>query len=228
MTTYNEIAGRRVNFLSSDPTYVDTNSNGQVWYNSSTATLKSWLPTGTFSAGGNMNTARTTLAGAGTQSAALGFGGYLIPSTNASEAYNGIAWTTTSSLNTARRALSGCGTQTAGLAFSGDTSNVGVASTATEKFNGTSWTSVPGMNTARYFYVNFVNHKKELIVDNFPAFMLFNAKFDGVNTYGVKSGKIMPINNLLLFRSCYIYVPNSSLLPPFTDTTASFTFFHLD
>jgi hypothetical protein len=34
MTTYNEIAGRRVNFLSSDPTYVDTNSDGQVWYNS--------------------------------------------------------------------------------------------------------------------------------------------------------------------------------------------------
>jgi hypothetical protein len=53
MTTYNEIAGRRVNFLSSDPTYVDTNSDGQVWYNSSTATLKSWLPTGAWSAGGN-------------------------------------------------------------------------------------------------------------------------------------------------------------------------------
>jgi hypothetical protein len=49
MTTYNEIAGRRVNFLSSDPTYVNTNSDGQVWYNSSTATLKSWLPTGAWS-----------------------------------------------------------------------------------------------------------------------------------------------------------------------------------
>jgi hypothetical protein len=54
MTTYNEIAGRRVNFLSSDPTYVDTNSNGQVWYNSSTATLKSWLPTGAWISGGNL------------------------------------------------------------------------------------------------------------------------------------------------------------------------------
>jgi hypothetical protein len=52
MTTYNEIAGRRVNFLSSDPTYVDTNSDGQVWYNSSTATLKSWLPTGAWISGG--------------------------------------------------------------------------------------------------------------------------------------------------------------------------------
>jgi hypothetical protein len=56
MTTYNEIAGRRVNFLSSDPTYVDTNSDGQVWYNSSTATLKSWLPVGAWISGGNMGT----------------------------------------------------------------------------------------------------------------------------------------------------------------------------
>jgi hypothetical protein len=101
MTTYNEIAGRRVNFLSSDPTYVDTNSNGQVWYNSTSATLKSWLPTGAWSAGGNMNTSRAYYQGTGTQSAALGFGGYLSTSTpsNATEAYNGIAWTSKANLN---------------------------------------------------------------------------------------------------------------------------------
>ena len=70
MTTYNEIAGRRVNFLSSDPTYVDTNSDGQVWYNSTTATLKSWLPTGAWSAGGNLNTARYIPGGAGASNTA--------------------------------------------------------------------------------------------------------------------------------------------------------------
>jgi hypothetical protein len=75
MTTYNEIAGRRVNFLSSDPTYVDTNSDGQVWYNSSTATLKSWLPTGAWISGGNLPSARGYTGGAGTQTAALVFGG---------------------------------------------------------------------------------------------------------------------------------------------------------
>jgi hypothetical protein len=103
MTTYNEIAGRRVNFLSSDPTYVDTNSEGQVWYNSSTATLKSWLPTGTWSAGGNLNTPRRYLAGCGTQSAAADFGG-LNPGTDlaSTELYNGIAWTNSGNLNTAR------------------------------------------------------------------------------------------------------------------------------
>jgi hypothetical protein len=104
MTTYNEIAGRRVNFLSSDPTYVDTNSDGQVWYNSSTATLKSWLPTGAFSAGGNMNTTRAYpgSANSGTQLAALAFAGTTGVPSSASEAYNGIAWTSTSSLNTQR------------------------------------------------------------------------------------------------------------------------------
>ena len=92
MTTYNEIAGRRVNFLSSDPTYVDTNSNGQVWYNSSTATLKSWLPTGAWISGGNMNTPRRGPFGAGTQTAAFAAGGFQPPFsflTNA-ELYNGI------------------------------------------------------------------------------------------------------------------------------------------
>jgi hypothetical protein len=101
MTTYNQIAGRRVNFLSSDPTYVDTNSDGQVWYNSSTATLKAWLPAQAWSSGGNLNTARNSLGNAGTQTSALAFGG-LVPGpsgTNVTEAYNGIAWTNKNNFN---------------------------------------------------------------------------------------------------------------------------------
>ena len=89
MTTYNEIAGRRVNFLSSDPTYVEYSSDGQVWYNSSTETLKSWLPVGTWSAGGNLNTARgENVGGAGTQSASLAFGGFTTTKVANTESYN--------------------------------------------------------------------------------------------------------------------------------------------
>ena len=93
MTTYNQIAGRRVNFLSSDPSYVDTNSDGQVWYNSTSATLKAWLPTGAWSSGGNLGTARQRLAGSGTQTAGLVFGGDNNASTTFAntESYNGIA-----------------------------------------------------------------------------------------------------------------------------------------
>lgn len=125
MTTYNEIAGRRVNFLSSDPSYIDTNSEGQVWYNSTSATLKAWLPTGTWASGGTMGTARYGLGGAGTQSAGLAFAGgvtYTSLSTS-TESYNGIAWTSRNSMGTARYRIvsTGVGTQTAALAFGGNT-----------------------------------------------------------------------------------------------------------
>ena len=149
MTTYNQIAGRRVNFLSSDPTYVDTNSDGQVWYNSSTATLKSWLPTGAWVSGGNLNTARQGLAGAGTQTAAIAMAGYVnaSPGVTNSELYNGIAWTNGNSLNTSRFNLASGGTQTATLAYGGTN---GSKLSSTELFNGTSWTNNPtGLNTAR-------------------------------------------------------------------------------
>jgi hypothetical protein len=50
-----------------------------------------------------LNTARSYLAGAGTQTAALGFGGQTPPNTGATEEYDGTSWTTSpASLNTAR------------------------------------------------------------------------------------------------------------------------------
>jgi hypothetical protein len=67
-----------------------------------------------------MNTARYGLAGAGTQTAALAFGGYTQTNTAATEEYDGTSWTNNPSLNTARAALAGCGTQTAALGFGGD------------------------------------------------------------------------------------------------------------
>jgi hypothetical protein len=75
--------------------------------------------------GTGLNTARRYLGGAGTQTAALGFGGYSASTpgeTGATEEYDGSTWTTSpSSLTTARYSVSGAGTQTAGLAFGGTT-----------------------------------------------------------------------------------------------------------
>jgi hypothetical protein len=42
----------------------------------------------------SLNTARRHLAGAGIQTAALGFGGYSTASTGATEEYDGTSWTT--------------------------------------------------------------------------------------------------------------------------------------
>jgi hypothetical protein len=54
-----------------------------------------------------MNTAREGLGGAGTQTAAVAFGGNVPPYTAATEEYNGTSWTTSPvSLNTARYSFS--------------------------------------------------------------------------------------------------------------------------
>jgi hypothetical protein len=84
---------------------------------------------------GNLNTARNSLAGAGTQTAGLAFGGYMVQViTGATEEYDGSTWTTSLLLNTAREYLiAGAGTQTAALGFGGYTT---AATGATEEYDG--------------------------------------------------------------------------------------------
>ena len=87
MTTFKEIRGTAVQSLSSDPTNPEV---GQIWYNNSIGVLKGYKSIGgAWSSGGNMSSARTYLAGMGTQTAALGTGGYTTTSANttASEEY---------------------------------------------------------------------------------------------------------------------------------------------
>jgi len=137
MTTYKELFGKYVQNVASDPT--STDAEGQIWYNSTTGAFRTALGgVGAWSSGGSLNTARDALAGAGTQTAGLAFGGRTSPPTNstATELYNGTSWTNNpNSMNTARRILAGGGTQTAGLAIGGyDGPSV---SAATEEFTGT-------------------------------------------------------------------------------------------
>ena len=88
MTTYNELAGLRVNYLGSDPT-LNTGNEGQVWYNSTSGTLKSLVQIKAWSAASNMGTARYELGGTGTQTAGLAFGGYITARSAATEEYTG-------------------------------------------------------------------------------------------------------------------------------------------
>ena len=76
-----------------------------------------------WSTGGNLNTSRYILDGAGTQTSGVAFGGATTPpfSNSAStEEYDGSSWTASNNLNTARYNLTGLGTQTAALAFGRD------------------------------------------------------------------------------------------------------------
>jgi hypothetical protein len=93
MATYKGIQGFTIQNLSADPS---NPIEGQVWYNSTSNVWKVEEATtaGAWATGGNnMNTARYGLAGAGTQTAALAFGGYTTAVTGATEEYDGTTWT---------------------------------------------------------------------------------------------------------------------------------------
>ena len=144
MTTYKEIKGTNIEAVASDPS---NPIDGQIWFNTTVGDVKGNIDygTGAWSTGGNVNTARDRLAGVGTQTAALAFGGNH-PLLALTEKYNGTNWTEVNNLNTARNTLAGAGTQTAALGFGG---NDGSVSVDTETWNGTNWTEVNDLLTAR-------------------------------------------------------------------------------
>ena len=88
MTIYKEIIGTNIEAVSSDPA---NPVEGQVWYNTTSQTLKgqSATTTAAWATGGNLNLARQNLGGTGTQTAALAFGGYDEAYQTETEIYNG-------------------------------------------------------------------------------------------------------------------------------------------
>ena len=144
MTTYKEIFGKYVKNYSSDPS---SDIEGQIWYNSTSGTFKSQvLVAAAWASGGNINTTRRNLAGFGTQTAGVIAGGFVPPSSTATEKYDGTTWTTSGSLPTAKEStLGGAGTQTAGIVAGGSGPDNGPAySASTFEFNGSTWS--PGGN----------------------------------------------------------------------------------
>ena len=145
MSTYKEIKGFKVQTLSADPVVAGT----------------SW------SSGGAMNTARYNVGAAGTQTAALAYGGYAgapvygttsppSGSTNRTEAYNGSSWTEVADLNQFRNHGISFGTQTAAVLSSGISDYAPgppygrTTYTETETWNGSAWTEVNNIPTVLY------------------------------------------------------------------------------
>ena len=151
MSTYKQIHGTDIEVLSSDPA---NPVDGQVWYNSTSNTVKAnFINLGSWATGGSLNQARYALAGAGADNTtALGFGGFGpgAPATGLTESYDGTSWTEVNDLNAARDTLIGAGTQTSALAIGGE--NATAISAETESWNGTSWTEVNDLNTAIEFF----------------------------------------------------------------------------
>jgi hypothetical protein len=144
MSEFKTLKGFYIKHRSSDPSDPIA---GEIWYNSTTQTLKIAPQIGAWASGGDMAGSHYALGGCGTQTAMLGAGGYA-PASPApgvlalSEEYDGTTWTEGNNIGTARYNMSGSGTQTAGLIASGVASDGGTSHTPsadTEEYNGTSW-----------------------------------------------------------------------------------------
>ena len=151
MTTYKEIKGTQIEAVASDPS---NPVEGQVWYNTTTNVLKGQSFIGdSISTGGNYPQSLYQAGSAGTQTAAIGFGGRQAPSRTAVAAvYNGTNWTTVNSMNSQRSVFqSSFGTSTSAIGVNGQgpPSPPPAFSAAVEEYNGTNWSEVASTNTKR-------------------------------------------------------------------------------
>ena len=152
MANYSTIRGFKFQSIAGDP---GNPVEGQVWYNSTSNTLKGYGQTGTaaWASGGTANNSHNIAYAAGTQTAGLLWGGGesgVSSNSDKTESYNGTAWTELNTLGTARRNGGYGGTQTSALCVGG---GVPAASTLNESWNGTSWsvesvlTTLTGLGT---------------------------------------------------------------------------------
>ena len=144
MASYEEIHGKRVETFSSDPT-LDSSYEGQVWFNSTSGTLKTVVASDAWFSQAPTNFQHGDGAGCGTASATLLWGGYAPdnpPVTNSTEEFNGTGWTTSGNYGSSLFRAGGAGPQTAALGVAGRT---GGGSAANQddcyKYDGSSWTS---------------------------------------------------------------------------------------
>ena len=124
MTTYKNIKGIEIKYLSADP---PAPTVGQVWYNTNQKVVKGAINgAGTWASGGNLNTARQEMGGAGTQASALGYGGNTADALSAlTEAWNGSSWSEVNDMATARRhATTGNGSAVNAIQAGGETDAV--------------------------------------------------------------------------------------------------------
>ena len=139
-------------WASSTPLPIATNQSGEAGINTASLIFGGSSPANNaedatyeynglgYSNSGNLNTSRTGISGAGTQTAGLGAGGYLFPgSSNNTETYNGSSWTAATAMPTSNSYAS-CGTQTSALY---------VTSSTTLEYSSPSWSSGNGLNTPR-------------------------------------------------------------------------------
>ena len=148
MSTFKNIRGQLIKSLSSDPSPI---ANGDIWYNSTSQTLKGVQQVIAWASSGNMSAARTQIGGAGSESSGLAFGGEAASNTNSTEEYNGSAWTGGGNYPSQDESIMACGlTESTTLAFGGiNNASPGVRQATSVLYNGTAWTATNSLPTAK-------------------------------------------------------------------------------
>jgi len=127
--------------------FTGTSSDGGTYKLKLKLTLGTTYDSYTWVTTGSLNQARCDLAGCGTVSAALVFGGYYTDILSTTEKWSGSSWATSGSLNTARMAFGGCGTSSSALSVGGYSTTY---LSTTEVWSGSAWATSVGLNQARH------------------------------------------------------------------------------
>ena len=152
MAKYKDLVGTAIRNNAGN---IPTAETGQVFFDSTNVDFKYQFPNtlSSWRTGGNLNTARRAMGGAGADNTE----GLSISGDNGSnpvinvESYNGISWTEITDVSTARGFPGSSGkSYTAALIFGGTAPSLSPAFTGrTENWDGSAWTEVADMSTAR-------------------------------------------------------------------------------
>ena len=142
MSDFRTLKGLYIKHVSSDPSNLVA---GDIWYNTTTQTLKAAPLLEAWAAGGNLNTGRNGQCAFGNQTDLVACGGFVGTPEPADEdakseveEYNGSAWSEVTDLPTKRSSASASGaSQTSGLVVGGIHTN----QLTSVEYDGTNWTA---------------------------------------------------------------------------------------
>ena len=175
MSDFKTLKGLYIKHVSSDPANPIT---GQIWYNTTTQTIKVAPEIAAWAAGENMNTARFN-GDSGSTPATTGifFGG--TGSSAVTEEYDGTDWTNSGNMGTGRSQVHGFGTQTTAVGSAGYVDGTGDVAVV-EEYNGSSWAEVTNPPAARRGGASFGTLTAGVIVGGHPN-LNTTLEYDGTN-----------------------------------------------
>lgn len=166
MSTYQNIKGLKVPSLGSDPSPA---TEGQLWYNTASNTLKYTSQAGSWAAGNDLNTRRVDSRTAGTNNALLIDCGGLTPASSPGdpgsehcESYDGTSFATVNDCNfsSAYNGMGGTATAAVLMCTGKSTDNPPTSPGSqnmfkSETWDGTCWTAANNLNTGRQQMAGF-------------------------------------------------------------------------